>query len=136
MRFSKPSTRVLAISAVVAALTACTAAQMTPTWEKWFSVNEQENRFETVQNTIYDPAGAVVSVGYSSNMDTQQDSLVVLKQATNGTLLWKTAVDLGDYDHSWDSVIGSDGSIYTATESTLANLAAMAHCYGSAILVP
>lgn len=120
MRFSKPSTRVLAISAVVAALTACIAAQMTPTWEKWFSVNEQENRFETVQNTIYDPAGAVVSVGYSSNMDTQQDSLVVLKQATNGTLLWKTAVDLGDYDHSWDSVIGSDGSIYTATESTLA----------------
>lgn len=119
MRFSKPSTRVLSVSAVVAALTACTAAQMTPTWEKWFSVNDQENRYETIQNTIYDPAGAVVSVGYSSNMDAQQDSLVVLKQATNGTLLWKTDVDLGDYDRSWDSALGTDGSIYVATESTL-----------------
>ena len=119
MRFSKPSTRVLAASAVVTVLTACTAAQMTPTWEKWFSVNDQENRYETIQNVIYDPAGAVISVGYSSNMDTQQDSLVVLKQATNGTLLWKTTADLGVYDHSWDSVIGTDGSVYVATESTL-----------------
>jgi len=119
MRFAKPSTRVLAVSAVITALTACTAAQMTPTWEKWFSVNEQQQRYETIQNVIYDPAGAVISVGYSSNLDTQQDELVLLKQATNGTLLWKTSLDLGIYERSWDSAIGNDGSIYVATESTL-----------------
>lgn len=119
MRFAKPSTRVLAVSAVITALTACTAAQMTPTWEKWFSVNEQQQRYETIQNVIYDPAGAVISVGYSSNLATQQDELVLLKQATNGTLLWKTSLDLGIYERSWDSAIGNDGSIYVATESTL-----------------
>lgn len=119
MRFNKTSTRVISVSALVVGLAACTAAQMTPTWEKWFSVNEQQQRYETIQNVIYDAAGAVISVGYSSNLDTQQDELVVFKQATNGNLLWKTSVDLGIYERSWDSVIGSDGSIYVATESTL-----------------
>lgn len=119
MRFNKTSARVFSVSALVAGLAACTAAQMTPTWEKWFSLNEQEQRYETTHTVIYDPAGAVINVGMSSLLSNHQDSLVVLKISTDGSLLWRASVDLGSYDRPWDAVLGTDGSIYAVTESSL-----------------
>lgn len=119
MRFSKTSAHVVSVSAVVLGLVACTAAQMTPTWEKWFSLNEQQERYETIHQVIYDPAGAVISVGSSSYTGSANDELVVFKTATNGTLLWKSSTDLDVYDRPWHSVLGSDGSIYAVTESSI-----------------
>ncbi len=119
MRFTKTSAHVFSVSALVLGLVACTAAQLTPTWEKWFSLNEQQERYETINQVIYDPAGAVISVGSSSATGSADDQLVVFKTATNGTLLWKSAVDLGSYDRPWQSVLGTDGSIYAVTESSV-----------------
>ena len=122
MRFTIPSFRAISLSTVIATgLAACTAAQMTPTWEKWFVAKDQESGYATLQEVMYDPAGAVISAGHASSLSNSQDSLVVIKQATNGTLLWKTVTDLGagSYNRPWASVLGTDGSVYVITESTL-----------------
>ena len=115
MRSIKPSARIAAISALIAGLSACTAAQMTPTWEKWFSAYDvQGGRYETVHNVIYDPAGAVISVGSSSSSQSADDVLVVIKQDTSGNQLWKTVVDISADDHPWNAVLGADGIFLAA----------------------
>lgn len=120
MRSIKPSARVVAVSALIAGLSACTAATMTPTWEKWFSAFEQQqSRYETVHNVIYDPAGAVISVASSSSTQVTDDVLVIIKQDTRGNLLWKKTADLSADDHPWDAVLGTDGSVYVVTENSL-----------------
>ncbi len=121
MRLTKPSFRVATVAAVVASLAACTAVQMTPTWEKWFTADDQESGYATLQEVIYDPAGAVISAGHASSLTNSQDTLVVIKQDTNGNRIWKTVTDLGagTYNRPWASVLGTDGSIYIVTESTL-----------------
>ena len=63
MRLTKPSFRVVAISTVVTGLVACAAVQMTPTWEAWSSFSNPATSYETLQEVIYDPAGAVISAG-------------------------------------------------------------------------
>ena len=61
------------LAGTTAVLAACTAAQLTPAWESWFSANDQEDRFESVHSVLADPAGAVISVGVSSSLQMALD---------------------------------------------------------------
>ena len=121
MRLTKPSFRVVALSTVVTGLVACAAVQMTPTWEAWSSSSNPATSYETLQELIYDPAGAVISAGHASLIGSGQDTLVVMKNTANGAPIWRTVVDLGEgtYNRPWASALGTDGSIYLVTESTL-----------------
>ena len=121
MRLTKPSFRVVALSTVVTGLVACAAVQMTPTWEAWSSASNPATSYETLQEVIYDPAGAVISAGHASLIGSGQDTLVVMKHTSNGAPIWRTVVDLGagTYNRPWASALGTDGSIYLVTETTL-----------------
>ncbi|PTQ89682.1 PQQ-binding-like beta-propeller repeat protein [Agitococcus lubricus] len=122
MSYLKPSQKLCLSAAIASTLIACTAVQVSPTWERWFSASEQEVRYELIHQVHYDSAGAVLSVGSSSSTQSSHDVIVVAKHATNGTLLWKSSIDLDSDDKPWDSVIGTDGSIYVITETSLVKL--------------
>ena len=77
------------LAGTTAVLAACTAAQLTPAWESWFSANDQEDRFESVHSVLADPAGAVISVGVSSSLQMALDQLVVVKHSLSGQVIWK-----------------------------------------------
>jgi hypothetical protein len=118
MSLSKPSLKTVGLCAA-ASLAACTAAQLTPAWETWLSANDQEDRYESIHSVLVDPAGAVLSVGVSSSLQTALDQLVVIKQDLNGRVIWKAAADLGDYDKPYAARLGSDGSLYAVTETAV-----------------
>ena len=84
-------------------------------------VQNPATSYETLQELIYDPAGAVISAGHASLIGSGQDTLVVMKNTANGAPIWRTVVDLGEgtYNRPWASALGTDGSIYLVTESSL-----------------
>lgn len=107
------------LAGTTAVLAACTAAQLTPSWESWFSANDQEDRFESVHSVLADPAGAVISVGVSSSLQMALDQLVVVKHSLSGQVIWKAVADLGDYDKPYAARLGTDGSLYAVTETAV-----------------
>lgn len=118
MSLSKPSLKTVGVCAA-ATLAACTATQLTPAWETWLSANDQEDRYESIHSVLVDPAGAVLSAGVSSSLQTALDQLVVIKQDLNGKVIWKAVADLGDYDKPHAARLGSDGSLYAVTETAV-----------------
>ena len=107
------------LAGITTVLAACTAAQLTPVWESWASTNDLEDRYETVDCVLADPAGAVIAVGVSSSLQGIQDQLVAIKYTLTGQVIWKTVADLGDYDKPYAARLGADGSLYAVTETSV-----------------
>lgn len=107
------SLRTLSLTAVSIGLIACTATQVKPVWETYLP-SGTEQRFELAQVMLRDASGALISVGDSSHTQTASDALYLVKQNADGSVRWKTLVDVARNDTVWDAVLDASGNIYVA----------------------
>lgn len=107
------SLRTLSLTTASIGLMACAATQVKPVWETYLP-SGAEQRYEMAQVMLRDSTGALISVGDSSSIQTASDAVYVVKQNADGSVRWKTVVDIAAYDHVWDAVLDASGNIYVA----------------------
>lgn len=108
------SLRTFSLCALAGGLAACVATQVTPVWETYLPSGAAD-RFETTSVLLRDASGALVSAGNSVQIQgTRFDELYVVKQNADGSVRWKTRVDISSNDRPWDGVTDANGNIYIA----------------------
>lgn len=108
------SLRTLSLCALAGGLAACVSTQVTPVWESYLP-SGTDNRFETPNVLLRDASGALISAGNSVPLEGARiDELYVVKQNADGSVRWKTRLDIANYDRPWDGVTDANGNIYIA----------------------